>query len=229
MAGEWCPVCCTRHRSKRECPGELPATGPERHGWRVNIQTRNGIDACGVLVAPSDEVWRARILTYPNVLWTVPGGQGTLKFVGRTAREAEQKAIAFVREHIRDRGYTMRNEVCCAEPGEYDAAAVVIARPQGPPARRKVRFLPIRYGVMQITEVAGTGNLSESGLFIISNSPEDSGIRLNMMLDIGTDEIGLQGLVRWMNKRHRAGRSPGMGIQLDSPPPSYLDYVRDLP
>jgi hypothetical protein len=228
MSYEWCPVCCTRHQSKKDCPGELPATGPERHGWRVNFQTRRGIDACGVLIAPSAGLWRARILTYPNVLWTVPGGQGTLKFVGRSAREVEQQAIAFLREHIRARGYTMRDEVSHAEPGEFEPEAGAIARPAGPPAVRKVRFLPIRYGLRQVTEIAGTGNLSESGLFIISNSPEDAGIWLNMMLDIGGDEIGLQGLVRWMNKRHKLGRSPGMGVQIDAPPPSYLDYIREL-
>lgn len=230
MVEEWCPVCCTRHRSRKDCPGELLSTGPERHGWRVNIQTPGGIEACGVLVAQADEVWRARILSYPNVLWTVPGGQGTIKFVGRTAREAEAAAIAFLREHIRVRGYTMRDEVAVVEPEEFDpeAALVGLSRPSGPVAPRLIRFLPIRFGVKQITEVAGTGNLSESGLFIITNAPEDRHAWLNMMLEVDGDSIGLQGLVRWMNRRHRAGRSPGMGIQLKLPPPSYMDYIRSF-
>lgn len=230
MAEDWCPVCCTRHRAKRECPGELLATGPERHGWRVNIQTPSGIEACGVLVAPAEDVWRARILTYPNVLWTVPGGRGTIKFVGRTARDAEAAAIAFLREHVHTRGYTMRDEVALVEPDAFDPEAVLtgLARPSSPAAPRRIRFLPIRYGVRQITEVAGTGNLSQTGLFIITNSPEDRHTWLNMLLEVDGDNIGLQGLVRWMNRRHRAGRSPGMGVQLKAPPPSYLDYIRSL-
>ena len=82
MVEQWCPVCCCRHRDKKDCPGELLATGPERQGWRVNVQTSTGIEACGVLVAPAGDSWRARILTFPNILWTVPDGSGTLKFVG---------------------------------------------------------------------------------------------------------------------------------------------------
>lgn len=230
MVQRWCPVCCTLHHSRKDCPGELLATGPERHGWRVNIHTPNGIEACGVLVAQAGDVWRARILTYPNVLWTVPGGQGTIKFAARTAREAEGAAIAFVREHVRVRGYTMRDEVALVEPGVFDleAARLGISRPTGPAAPRLIRFLPIRFGVKQITEVAGTGNLSRTGLFVITNAPEEANTWLNMLLELTEDNIGLKGLVRWTNRRHRSGRSPGMGIQLKEPPPSYLDYIRSL-
>jgi hypothetical protein len=183
-----------------------------------------------VLVAPVEDLWRARILTYPNILWTVPGGGGTIKFVGRSAREAEAAAIAFLREHVRARGYTMRDELAIVEPDDFDPEAIRhgLARPQGPPAPRRIRFLPVRFGVTQITEQAGTGNLSETGLFIITNSPEDRYTWLNMLLEVEEDRIGLQGLVRWTNRRHHAGRSPGMGVQLKAPPPSYIDYVRSL-
>lgn len=63
---------------------EAPATGPERHGWRVHVETSRGVEAIGVLVAPSGDLWRSRILTYPNVLWTAPGGRSTLKFLAPT-------------------------------------------------------------------------------------------------------------------------------------------------
>lgn len=226
----WCPVCCTRHRAKKDCPGELLASGPERSGWRVNIQTPNGIEACGVLVAEADGLWRARILTYPNVLWTVPGGAGTMKFVARSAREAERQAMTFLRRHIQNRGYTLRDEVVLHGPDSVDPEARPggLVAPPGSPADRKIRFLPIRFGIAQITEIAGTGNLSSSGLFIITSSPEGDGTWLNMMLDVDGDPVGLRGLVRWMNRQHRAGRSPGMGVQLDAPPPSYLEYIRTL-
>jgi hypothetical protein len=230
MVEEWCPVCCCRHRNKKDCPGELLATGPERQGWRVNVQTPTGIEGCGVLIAPSGDSWRARILTYPNILWTVPDGKGTLKFVGQSPREAERQAIEFVRRHIHDRGYTMRDEIALAEPGDVEAEAAPegLNRPSSPPALRRVRFLPVRFGVAQITEIAGTGNLSETGLFIITGSPEKDGTWLNMLLELDDDPIGLRGLVRWKNRQHRVGRSPGMGVQLEEPPPSYLSYVRGL-
>ena len=124
----------------------------------------------------------------------------------------------------------MRDELVLHEPGAIDAepAPGGLIVPSGPPALRKVRFLPVRFGVAQITEIAGTGNLSETGLFIITGSPEKDGTWLNLMLEVDDDPIGLRGLVRWKNRQHRAGRSPGMGVQLNEPPPSYLSYVRTL-
>jgi len=230
MSKNWCVVCCTRHRFKKDCPGELLATGPESSGWRVNIQTPSGIEACGVLIAEADGLWRARILTYPNVLWTVPGGGGTMKFVAGSAGEAERQAMTFLRRHVQNRGYTLRDEVALHGPEAFDPEPLPegLSPPPGSPAERKIRFLSIRFGVAQVTEIAGTGNLSSSGLFIITNSPEGDGTWLNMMLDVEGDPLGLRGLVRWKNRQHRAGRSPGMGVQLEAPPPSYLDYIRTL-
>ena len=83
---EWCEICCTTHLPSHRCPGDLQATEDERHGWRVNVETPQGIEGYGVLVAPTSGPWRARILTYPNILWLVPGGRATIKFVGDTAR-----------------------------------------------------------------------------------------------------------------------------------------------
>jgi hypothetical protein len=175
-------------------------------------------------------VWRARILTFPNVLWTVPGGQATLKFVGRSASDAERQAISFIRQHVRDCGYAMRDEVVAGSaPGSVHPAFVDgLVRPSGQPAVRTMRFLPVRYGLTQITEKGGTGNLSSTGLFIITNAPEDRGNWLNMMIELDGDGVGLRGVVRWRNRSHRAGRSPGMGVQLKDPPPSYLEYLRTL-
>ena len=229
LDGDWCPTCGTRHRRRRDCPGELRTTGPEQPGWRVNIQTPTGIEGCGVLIAQCENRWRARILTYPNILWTLPGGSASLKFVGRTAREAERAAIAYLREHIHQRGYTMRDEVAVALPGgETEDAPGGLPRPPQPPASRVACFLPVRFGLQQVTELAGTGNLSKTGIFIITDRPEQKGTWLNMLLELNADRIGLKGLVRWHNRIPRAGRSPGMGVQLDAPPPSYIDYLRSL-
>jgi hypothetical protein len=100
----WCPVCGTAHGDPMLCPGELRATGAERPGWRVQVETPLGHEAIGVLVAPCRDLWRARVLTYPNVLWTLPGGRATIKFVG--AREPEETGrVLYI--HLDVRGHTL--------------------------------------------------------------------------------------------------------------------------
>lgn len=227
MSGEWCLACGTKHPpSPRECPGELRATGHERHGWRVNVDTEHGIEAFGVLVAPAGEAWRARILTYPNVLWAVPGGHASLKFVGDTAAAAERAAIEYVRAHCRARGFDIR-DAGVVPVGDFDPEKRSGPEADGP-APRVPRFLPIRFGVVAPSETAGTGNLSETGLFIITNTPPETGARLEMLLLEKGDAFSLSGDVVWRSERPRAGRSPGMGVQLSSPPEKYVSYVRAL-
>ena len=228
MVSEWCPVCCTQHRFKRECPGELSATGPERHGWRVNVLTPRGMEAIGVLVAECEDLWRARVLTYPNVLWRAPGLEGAVKFVGATAREAERQAVAFIRQHCREQHWEMRDELAPVESASLPRDGRSRAAKESP-ARRKIRFLPILYGVIEPSDLAGTGNLSESGLFIITGAPVEAGKPLAMSLEVDTGKLNLRGRVVWMRRDHRVGRAPGMGVQLWSPPAEYVAFVRALP
>ena len=224
MDADWCPLCATRHAPSRiHCPGVLTATGPERHGWRVNVDTEHGIEAFGVLVAPAGEVWRARILTYPNILWVVPGGRDPMKFVGKTAPAAEQQAVAYIRDHCRARRFRIRDAgIVRIAPLETENAGDV------PAARRFLRFLPIRFGLAAPSESGGTGNLSETGLFIITSAPVDSGVHLEMLLVEKRARYRLNGHVVWRNQVHRLGRSPGMGVRLDGPSTEYLGYVRRL-
>jgi hypothetical protein len=221
---DWCPVCGTRHEGRSGCPGELRPTGPERHGWRVTVDTPWGVEAYGVLVVDCGGVWRARILTYPNVLWCAPRGSGSLKFVGATPGEAEDQAVAFVLEHCRARSFSVR-----------DAAVGVpstLVEPEGAttaPSVRKVRFLPVRFGETRPANLAKTGNLSESGLFILTADPADPGARLTMSLAVGGGmHLDLAGRVVWRRKDHFVGRVPGMGVQVSQPSETYLEYIRSL-
>jgi hypothetical protein len=195
------------------------------------VATPHGSEACGVLIARSGRLWRARILTYPNILWTIPGGRGALKFVADSPKQAEWQAIAYVREHYHQLGYSLKADAPPVEPRIIapEAACSVLERPDGLPAVRKIRFLPVLYGISRVTEKGGTGNLSETGLFVITNSPEAEGAWLNMTLDLREERVSMVGVVRWMNVRPHAGRSPGMGIQLQQPPARYKRYVRLLP
>ena len=152
-----------------------------------------------------------------------------MKFVGPTAKAAERTATEFIRSYCVARGYRMRDELAVVQA---DVAGVRsggrLSETDCVPAQRKIRFLPIRFGVARPVDVAGTGNLSETGIFIITDSPADSGNWLNLRLDTDQQLIPLRGQVRWMRRQHRAGQSPGMGVQLHSPPARYLDYVRNL-
>ncbi len=227
MGTTWCTVCCTTHENKADCPGELVTETPERHGWRVNVETPHGIEAYGVLVAKTScGLWRARVLTYPNVLWAVPGGNGTIKFAADSPIGAERKAIDFIRTHCREKGFALRNEVALSTPDKVNRESGEYVQPDA--ATRVIRFLPIRFGVVNPSEVGGTGNLSETGLFVITNHPLEVNTRLRMLLDLKNKPLTLTGDVRWMNSNPRVGRSPGMGVQLHAPPEQYAEYVRTL-
>jgi len=225
----WCAVCGGNHQTPRECPGDLRATGSERHGWRVAVETTYGIEAYGVLVAPSLDLWRARIITYPNILWTVPAGAVTLKFAGATPQEAETQAVAFVDGHITARGYVRLDTPDTPAVSRYRAEAQARAVAAADPALRKMRALPVRFGTGPTLFAAMTGNLSESGLFVMTLAPFDPGTGLRVLIDLETGPVGLKGQVVWNRPRIVLGRPVGMGVQLISPPEAYREFVVELP
>lgn len=211
-----CSICFTWHRSTEDCPGDLRATGPEREGWRVHVETPHGTEAIGVLLAPSHERWRARILTYPNVLWLAPGGGGALKFHGSSAQEAESKAVAFVREHMRLRGFQSQDP---------RTAAVAAMAPRVPATPRKLRHLPVRFGIGRPSIIGATVNVSREGMFVSTEGPYDAGIPLRLRLDLDGLDLLLSGQVVWSRHRELAGRPLGMGIRLANPSPAYQRWV----
>jgi hypothetical protein len=227
----WCLACCTRHTRTARCPGDLLATGEERHGWKVRVETPHGLEAYAVLVAEAGHLWRARILTYPRMLWMVPGGGGSLKFVGDTPREAERRAIEFIRAHCAEKEYGILHTEDAFHPDwvDWEGGPLRLGDRDERPAPRKIRFLPVQYGVVGPTEKGRTGNLSATGLFVITDAPVSSGKQLEMLLDLNQDLVPLRGRVMWARNEHHVGRSPGMGVLLDSPPRRYVRYVHSLP
>ena len=90
--------------------------------------------------------------------------------------------------------------------------------------------MPVQFGVVRPSESGGTGNVSETGLFIITRAPIDAGHDLTLLLRASDEPFDLKGCVIWVAKEVReADRPPGMGIRLVDPPRSYLTYVRTLP
>jgi len=225
----FCPVCGGSHAKPQECPGELRATGPERHGWRVAVETPFGIEAYGVLVAPSFDLWRSRIITYPNVLWTVPGGAVTLKFAGRSPQDAESQAVAFVEGHIKARGYVRRDGLDLPAVSRFQAEAAAKAQATTGGSLRKMRALPVQFGTGSKLFAAMTGNISESGLFVITLAPFDPGTEMRVLIDLDTGPLGLKGKAVWKREHVVLGRPVGMGVQLIAPPQPYLEFVLELP
>jgi len=228
MATPWCLVCQTRHESARDCPGELLASGPERHGWRVLVRTPTRAEIYGVLVSEVRHLWRARILTYPNMLWSVPGGRGTVKFVGETAEEAESQAIDFILEHCRGRGYEVTDEMPPVESVAVGGEKAADQQPQGSRDTRHLRSMVIRFGEEKTDRVGMTADLSRGGLYVISDNPFPAGTTIKLLLELEQFSVPLVGKVAWQRAKADHGRPAGMGVQLKNPPHLYARFVRTL-
>lgn len=228
-AATWCGRCGTLHAEGdlNACPGEILATGAERYGFRLLADTPRGPEVYGTLVAPAGDRWRARILTFPNILWVVAHG-GTMKFVGRTPAEAENLAIDFLRKHCQSRGFKMRKEVPSVESAALDAEqdALTLQSEEVRASQRQMRSVSVRYGVGRTVEQAETDDLSEGGLFIRTDSPMPVGTSLQLYLETEGYGIPLRGVVRWVRAEEEEGRPAGMGIKLVAPHPRYLHYIR---
>jgi len=227
MSLVWCKVCDTRHDRQGKCPGELIITEAERHGWRVLVHTGSRSEAYGVLVAPTRDAWRARILTFPGMLWCVPGGRGTLKFVGQSAREAETAAIDFIKRHCEERGYSILGEPAMVEArGVADSGRTEEGSDaRGVRPQRFLKLLAVRFGVDKPTRVGRTADLSSGGLFVVTDEPFRPDTRVKLRLEIEGFEVPLTGRVVWTHPKPEQGRQAGMGIQLDHPPAMYQRFV----
>jgi len=230
MSEQWCTVCCTRHEHERRCPGELLATDVEGHGWRVSVQAGTRTEEYGVLVAPAGEIWRARILTYPNMLWSVPGSRGTMKFAGGTAAEAERRARDYIVKLCAQRSFKL-SEVKQAPPSrplthENAENAEGGAGPEG--RARHLHSIIARFGEEKPVEEGATADMSSGGMFIITNRPLPTGRTLKIVLEMDNATLPLNGVVAWIRTRPEDGRQAGMGVELTQPPALYEYYVRKL-
>jgi uncharacterized protein (TIGR02266 family) len=224
----WCAVCCTRHGSVSQCPGELLATGPERHGRRITVATQARNEVYGVLIAETGTRWRARVLTYPNMLWSVPGGKGTLKFVGNSAQEVETQAVAFITQVCEARGYKIVEQEEQPESDGVEDESAAVQSPHGARDERHLRTFAVHYGVESPTTSARTADLSRGGLFIVTGRPLPIGSAVRLRLELESFTLPLRGEVVWVRQPAENDRPAGMGVQLQNPPPIYLRYVREL-
>ena len=225
---EWCLVCCSQHVPGRDCPGELLATGPERHARRFQVSQEIRIEYYGVLIAESHDAWRSRIFTYPNMLWSVPGGRGTMKFVGATAQAAEAAAVAFIREHCTRRKFLLTEHEQPKVAGRMKSERAAVQNPRGARDERLPCEMDVVFGEEKPDEPGLTTDLSDGGLFIATERPKPQGRRLKLKLEAGGYTIPLRGSVAWVRTKAEKGRPIGMGIQLTQPPALYLRYVESV-
>lgn len=227
----WCRQCGTQHKPSAECPGELLAVGAERHGWRGLADTPRGPEVYGTLVAPVSQGWRARILTFPNILWVARDPQvGSMKFLAGSPGAAEKLAVDYIRAVCKRAGFTVRKELPYVESAKVDPerSPALTKSEKIRAAERKLKCIRIRYGVGRPTLEAETDDISEGGLFILTSRPLPVGTELRMFLE--TEELGipLRGAVRWTRDHVVEGRPVGMGIRLAAPHPRYLHFVRQM-
>ena len=225
---EWCLVCCSQHLPGRACPGELLASGPERQARRFQVSQARRIEYYGVLIAESDDLWRSRIFTYPNMLWSVPGGRGTMKFVGSTAQEVEAKAVAFIREHCKLRKFLLTEHEQPKVAGRMKRERAAVQNPRSAREERHPSALNVLFGEEQAEEPGLTTDLSNGGLFIATKRLKPQGRRLRLKLQVGDYTIALRGSVAWVRTKAEKGRPIGMGIRLTQPPALYVRYVKSV-
>ncbi len=221
-----CACCGTLHDGTTNCPGVVPATGPERRGACVRVRTDHGFETIRVLVARAPGGWRARVLSEPNVLWTVGGGRTTLKFLGDSPEEVENRAVEYIREHL---GRRRAGGPADAVPRPSPSPAPSARRPAccATAGRKRVR-LPVRFGAERATSLGSTDNLSPDGMFIASPSPLGEGTPLEIRVEALGAGVRVLGLVMWVRRRPEHGRPAGMGVRLLSPPPAYGRFVSSL-
>jgi len=192
------------------------------------VDTPLGARGYGVLVAQAGSRWRARIVTFPNILWMIPGGGESIKFLARSEEEAVRCASSFIREHCLAKGYQMRDELQFVEPLQSMADLGSRGRFAAKVAPRFLRRFTVRYGLGRPTQVGRTANVSVSGLFVATDRPLASGVSLGLVLELEHCKVPLRGTVVWSRSRPTSGHAAGMGLQLIQPPPAYVNYVRAL-
>lgn len=98
---------------------------------------------------------------------------------------------------------------------------------------RRTKRIEVRFGPERPADLGFTIDVSETGLFIKTNTVYPPDTRLVLELSLPDRRVlSLRGRVMWAKRvppqlaRHL--RKAGMGVELIDPPPEYLDLVRVL-
>ena len=194
-------------------------------GWRIVASSGKVSETFAVLIAQCEERWRARILTLPGMLWSVPGGRCTMKFVASTAAGAERQARQVIEDVCGSRGLKMTQVAVNQNPRGVQPEGVGMDAGQ---ATRNLHGMRILYGTEQARKEAATSDVSTSGMFIATTNPLPKGQKLKLLLEMGSASIPLNGTVIWVREHPDGGRPSGMGVELITPPALYVHFAEKL-
>jgi len=224
--------------------GELSAT----RGYTTTVVTPWGRETYQVWLTESAQGWVARIVTLPNRMWAMPGGREAVKFCGETAKLAESAAIRFIEEEcIRTRRRTAppieprdvwespasRTGTKLLRPASRTGTKLLrpASRPETPrprPAPRYPHRLPVRFGTKGPVRPGITANVSETGMFIITDQPAPVGSTVLIDVRFADGPLVLGGEVVWARKEQEPGRSLGFGVRLTERPREYVKHLKPV-
>ncbi len=193
----------------------------------MTAQTPSRTEEYCVLIAPSGDLWRARIVTFPSMLWSVPQGRQTMKFVARSAEAVEKLARDYIRQFCIERKFKMSAIRTDAPAGPVNSDTAPGADDAGQP-RRLLHAVTIRFGEEKLDRSGCTLDLSAGGLAVETRQPLPMGRRVKLVMEVEGSSLPLVGTVVWARSKAEGDRPAGMGVQLQSPPALYRHYVRKL-
>jgi uncharacterized protein (TIGR02266 family) len=198
-------------------------------GFSTTVITPWGKETYQVWVEQAPPVWVARILTLPNRIWAAPGAREAMKFHGASFDEAESAAAQFIEEERIANSRRVWVPPVDRPDQRRPAAAAGAGAISGPPpgALRVPHRLLLRFGV-QAPQLPGlTANLSETGLFIITDRPGPIGAQVRIDLRFPERPLLLGGEVVWVRERREQGNL-GFGVRLIEAPDEYTRRLMRL-
>ena len=98
---------------------------------------------------------------------------------------------------------------------------------------RRTKRIEVRFGPERPTDLGFTIDVSETGLFVKTNTVYPPDTRLVLELSLPDRRVlSLRGRVMWAKRvppqLARLLRKAGMGVELIDPPPEYLNLIQSL-
>ena len=195
-------------------------------GLARTVLTPHGKETSQVFLQRTRSGWVARIVTLPSRIWVQSGGREAMKFYGATATEAEAAAGEFMDQERIASGRRLLNERSAEAMPSLVRGTLESAMPRVA-SRVAQRFL-LRFGVARPDRAGVTGNISETGLFIITDRPSLVGCEIEIDLRLPDLPIVLDGEVVWIRPERNDSASVGCGVRLIRRPTDYLEKIRSL-
>lgn len=198
---------------------------PITRGYTTTVITPWGRETYQVWLSETPGMeWVAKIVTLPNRMWALPGGREAVKFSGATLAAAEAAAVHFIEDEcIRTR---RRMAPPIDNPLPRTGTEAAHSEPVPRPAPRFPYRLPVRFGTKSPERPGVTENLSETGMFIITDMPAPVGALVLIDLRFPDGPVILGGEVVWARREKKPNRSLGFGVRLTERSREYVTHLR---